>query len=188
MRKTEIMQRLMIFIDETDRYQGVNLSSAVLEKLRTEGISGATVLRGTAGFGIHGTVHTAALLDLSISLPEIITAIDTEEKMQAVLPKLEEMIREGLIVVDEVETIKISKGNKVLDDKDGDKKNQSSTVSGQMRNRKPNCIKSANTWTRLQLQSRPSKLWDEVIALMIKNGRALACSQRSGPFTWGCHI
>jgi PII-like signaling protein/CBS domain-containing protein len=166
------MQRLMIFIDETDRYQGVNLSTAILEKLRTEGISGATVMRGTAGFGVHGQVHTAALLDLAISLPEMITAIDSEEKVQAVLPKLEEMIREGLIAVDEVQTITISKGAKTLEEREPLKKSQATTMAGEMQSEAEEATVS-QYMDKEPITVGVQQTVGDVITLMVKNNRSL---------------
>lgn len=98
----------MIFIDETDQWHGASLSSAVMEKIRSQGCLGATVLRGTSGFGAHGQIHTAAIVDLSIGLPVIIVVVDETERIQRLLPLLKEMIQEGLIVVDEVESILLS--------------------------------------------------------------------------------
>ena len=103
------MQRLMIFIDEGDQHAGKNLGAALLQKLQSAGISGGSLLRGSAGFGSHGRMHTTTILDLATSLPQIIVAIDTIEKMNAVIPQLEEMIGEGLLVVDEVTVTKLSK-------------------------------------------------------------------------------
>jgi PII-like signaling protein len=100
----------MIFVDETDKYHGANLAAAIIDRLKKEGCSGATVLKGIAGFGVHKQVHTAAILDLSISLPDIIVAIESEEKIAQIMPIIEEMVAEGLIVIDDVQTIKLSKG------------------------------------------------------------------------------
>jgi len=182
MSNTDIMQRLMIFIDETDRYQGVNLASALLGKLRSEGIAGASVLRGTAGFGSHGTVHTTTILDLAIALPEIILAIDTEVKIQAVLPKLEEMIGEGLIVVDEVEAIKISKhkkdggksaDGKCVDGKTADgKKDQQQTANMQLQ-AEAELHKVSEYMDKSPITVTPQQTVAEIIPLMINNGRAL---------------
>jgi PII-like signaling protein len=98
-------KRLTIFIDETDRWQGRNLAAAIVDRARNEGCAGATVFRGTAGYGVHGTVHTMALVDLAISLPVIILIIDEADKINKFLPMLEEMVQEGLIVIDDVQVI-----------------------------------------------------------------------------------
>ena len=109
MRTSSAMKRVMIFVDETDKFQRGNLASALLEKLKKEGCSGATVLKGSAGFGSHKQIHTNSIVDLAVSLPDIVLFIETSEKVAQLLPILEDMIEEGFIAVDDVETIKISK-------------------------------------------------------------------------------
>ncbi len=103
---TGIAKRVMIFIDETDRFHGSNLGSAIVERVRKEGCAGATVLRGSLGFGVHGQVHTTAIVDLSINLPVVIIVVDDVDKIDALLPILQEMVTEGLILVDEVQAIR----------------------------------------------------------------------------------
>ncbi len=109
MQTRATMKRVMIFVTETDRYQHGNLSAALLERLKKEGCAGATVLKGSAGFGTNKQIHTTRILDLAISLPDIVMFLETAEKVAQVLPIVEEMIEEGLIAIDDVETIKISK-------------------------------------------------------------------------------
>src|SRR5277367_1586527 len=99
--QTGTVKRVMIFIDETDKWQGTNLAGALIERLRKEGCAGATVLRGSVGFGVHGQVHTTAIVDLAVSLPIVIIAVDEVATIDRVLPTLEEMVSEGLILVDE---------------------------------------------------------------------------------------
>lgn len=103
---TGTVKRVMIFIDETDKYHGTNLGSAIVERVRKEGCSGATVLRGMVGFGIHGQVHTTAIVDVSVNLPVLIIIVDDNDVIDRVLPILQEMVSEGLILVDEVQAIR----------------------------------------------------------------------------------
>ena len=109
MKTTAMLKRVVIFIDETDRYHGANLGAALLDRLRKEGCAGATMFKGIAGFGVHKQVHTAAIMDLAVSLPDMIVMMDTEEKVAQIMPILEEMIPEGLIAIDDVQTTKFSK-------------------------------------------------------------------------------
>jgi PII-like signaling protein len=102
MLKTKL-KRMMIFIDETDSWQGGNLAKAVVERLRSEGLRGATVLKGISGFGGSGQVHTASIVDVATDLPLIILAVDEPAKIDQVLPLLDEMIGNGLITVDELD-------------------------------------------------------------------------------------
>lgn len=99
-------KRLMIYIGESDKWRGQALHTALLETLRAQGMAGATVTRGLAGFGAHSVVHTANILVLSMDLPLIIQAIDTPEKIDAVLKVVAPMVGEGLITLDDVEVVK----------------------------------------------------------------------------------
>jgi PII-like signaling protein len=102
------LKRVMIFIDETDKHQGKNMSTAIVEKAKQLGCGGATVLRGILGFGAHKRVHSASIVDLSINLPEVIVIIDAAEVIDLLLPELDNMVKEGLVVVDDVEGFKYS--------------------------------------------------------------------------------
>jgi len=109
MKEPVAMKRVMIFIDETDRWHGKVLSAALVDRLNKEGCSGATVVRGTAGFGGHHKVHTASLMDLASSLPEIVLVIETPEKVAQIMPVIEEMVLGGLVVMDDVQVIRLTK-------------------------------------------------------------------------------
>ena len=98
-------KRLRIYIGDSDQWQGKPLYAVVLEHLKQEGLAGATVYRGIAGFGAHSRIHTTAILDLSTDLPLIIEVIDSPPKIQQALESISPMIREGLITVEGVEVI-----------------------------------------------------------------------------------
>jgi uncharacterized protein len=93
---------LRIFVGESDRHGRKPLYEALVELLRKEGLAGATVLRGVAGFGAHSVYHTDKLLELSLDLPMIVETVDTEEKINEILPKIEEMMNGGLITLEKV--------------------------------------------------------------------------------------
>ncbi|HEX9730529.1 MAG TPA: DUF190 domain-containing protein [Thermoanaerobaculia bacterium] len=95
-----------IFIGESDKWKKRPLADALLERLRREGFAGATVFRGVAGFGAHSVVHTDKLLRLSQDLPIAIEVVDTEERVQALLPILDEMVPEGLVTMEKVRVLK----------------------------------------------------------------------------------
>ena len=96
---------LRIFIGESDRWHGRPLYAAIVELVRKEGIAGATVLRGIAGFGANARLHTEKVLRLSLDLPLIVECVDTEEKIQSILPELDEMIGGGLITLERAKVI-----------------------------------------------------------------------------------
>jgi len=99
-------QRLNIYLGESDRWRGKPLYAAILETLKTEGIAGATVVRGVAGFGAHSRIHTATILRLSEDLPLRIEVVDSREKISHAIEVISPMVREGLITVDEVQVVK----------------------------------------------------------------------------------
>lgn len=101
---------LRIFIGESDRahsgpHHGKPLYEAIVLLLRAEGLAGATVLRGIAGFGASARVHTDRILRLSLDLPIVVEAVDTEENIQRVLPALDELIDGGLITLERAQVI-----------------------------------------------------------------------------------
>jgi hypothetical protein len=102
---------MRIFIGETDKYHGKPLYEALLERLRSKGLAGATVLRGVAGFGASSTVHTDKILRLSLDLPLIIEIVETEEAINSILPDLDEMIGGGLITLERAKVIMYRPGN-----------------------------------------------------------------------------
>ena len=96
---------LRIYVGESDTWHGKPLYQAIVERVREEGLAGATVLRGIEGFGRTSRLHTARILRLSEDLPILIEIIDTEEKISAILPALDEMIAEGLVTLEAVEIL-----------------------------------------------------------------------------------
>jgi uncharacterized protein len=94
---------LRIFIGESDTHDGRPLYQAIVETLRQQGLAGATVLRGIEGFGKSSRLHTAHILRLSEDLPIVIECVDTDDKIEAVLPALDDMIGDGLITLERVE-------------------------------------------------------------------------------------
>src|ERR1051325_10925124 len=96
---------LRIFIGESDRYGHHPLYEAIVLKARENGLAGATVLRGVMGFGKHSILHTAKILRLSEDLPMIIEIVDGAEKIEAFLPVLDEMIKDGLVTLEPVRVL-----------------------------------------------------------------------------------
>jgi PII-like signaling protein len=106
MRKLDGEQVLVrIFIGESDKIDGKPLYQALVEKLRQEQISGATVLRGILGYGARSIIHTANILQLSHDLPVIIEVVDTQENIDRVLPHIESVIGDGLITMEKVRVL-----------------------------------------------------------------------------------
>lgn len=97
---------IRIFIAEGDRFEHRPLYEALVEMLRKEGFAGATVLRGVSGFGAHSVYHSQKLLDLSADLPMIIEAVESEEKINAVMPRIDTMMSGGMITMEKVKVIR----------------------------------------------------------------------------------
>jgi uncharacterized protein len=107
MRGLEGEQVLMrIFLGEDDRHRGNPSWRVLLELLREDGIAGATVTRGIAGFGAKSLLHTGNLLRLSGDLPMVIEAVDTQECIDSVLPKIDELLEEGLVTLEKVRVLR----------------------------------------------------------------------------------
>jgi PII-like signaling protein len=102
---------LRIFIGESDTHDGRPLYQAIVERLRREGLAGATVLRGIEGFGKSSRLHTAHILRLSEDLPIVIECVDTNDKLEAVLPALDDMIGDGLVTLERVE-VRVYRANR----------------------------------------------------------------------------
>src|SRR5216110_3241279 len=96
---------LRIFIGEADRWQHRPLYEAIVLKARELHLAGATVLRGPMGFGKSSRMHTAKILRLSMDLPVVIEIVDSEEKVNALLPALEEMMSGGMVTLERVQVI-----------------------------------------------------------------------------------
>jgi uncharacterized protein len=96
---------LRIFIGENDRYEGGPLYEAIVLKARELQLAGATVLRGPMGFGRSSRLHTAKILRLSADLPLVIDIVDGDEKINAFLPVLEDMMGSGLVTLEKVRVL-----------------------------------------------------------------------------------
>lgn len=104
-----------IFIGESDKYSGRPLYEAIVEEARKSGMAGATVMRGTLGFGVGSRIHTAKVLRLSEDLPMIVEIIDKPERIEAFLPTLDRMVAEGLITIEKVRVIAYRHGKDTKD-------------------------------------------------------------------------
>jgi PII-like signaling protein len=105
MKISEDGQLLRIFIGESDRWQGKPLYEAIILKAREMGIAGATMLRGLMGFGAASRIHTAKILRLSQDMPIVIEIVDSADKIDSLLPIVDEMVEEGMVTVERVRVI-----------------------------------------------------------------------------------
>ncbi len=106
MKIPEAALLLRIYLGESDRWQHQPLYEAIVLKARELHLAGATVLRGPMGFGASSRMHTAKILRLSMDLPIVIEIVDAEEKVNALLPFLDEVMGGGLVTLEKVNVIR----------------------------------------------------------------------------------
>src|SRR5215467_7624352 len=105
MKLSEDGALLRIFIGESDHWNGRPLYEAIILKAREPGIAGATMLRGMMGYGTASRIHTAKILRLSEDLPVVIEIVDSAEKIDTLLPLIDQMVQEGLVTLEKVRII-----------------------------------------------------------------------------------
>jgi len=96
---------LRLFIGESDTWHGKPLYQAIVERVRAEGLAGATVVRGIEGFGADSRLHTSRILRLSEDLPVVVEIVDTPEEIDRVVPMLDEMVGEGMLTLERVQIV-----------------------------------------------------------------------------------
>ncbi len=97
---------LRIFVGESDRHGGLPAYEAIVRKARELHLAGATVLRGMMGFGAHSRMHTAKILRLSEDLPIVVEIVDAREKIDELMPFLDEVLTDGMVTMERVDIIK----------------------------------------------------------------------------------
>jgi PII-like signaling protein len=101
-------KQVTIFVNSTDQWHGRALYTAIVQTCEQIGIAGASVTRCAEGYGVHHHLHTARLLELSDDMPVRIDIVDAAERIAPLLAALDGMIREGLVIVSDVQTIRYS--------------------------------------------------------------------------------
>ena len=96
---------MRIHIGERDKFEGEPLYWAIVQLLRKRHYAGATVTRGSMSFGASSRIHAAKFLELSLDLPIVIECVETQEKIDEILPDLDQMVTGGLITLEKVNVI-----------------------------------------------------------------------------------
>ena len=106
MKRTSTALRLTIFVGEFDKWHHRPLYTEIVHRAHAAGLAGATVLRGVEGYGASNHIHTTRILSLSEDLPMVVVIVDDEVAVRAFLPQLDELIDEGMVIVDQVEVVR----------------------------------------------------------------------------------
>jgi PII-like signaling protein len=108
---------MRIHIGERDKFEGEPLYWAIVELLRKRHYAGATVTRGIMSFGASSHIHSARFVDLSLDLPIVVECVETEEKINEILPILDSMVSGGLITLEKVNVIAYRPHEEVVEQK-----------------------------------------------------------------------
>jgi PII-like signaling protein len=106
LRRESKARMMRIYIGENDKWNGKPLYEAIVNGLRAHDVAGVTVYRGILGYGANRRIHKDAKLSLSHDRPILLSVVDTEEKLKAFMPILDQMVQQGLVVLSDAEIIK----------------------------------------------------------------------------------
>jgi PII-like signaling protein len=98
--------RLTVFLGENDTWHHKPLYHEIVSRAHHAGLAGASVLRGIEGYGAGSRIHTSRLLSLTEDLPLAVIIVDQEDRIRGFLPQLDELVTEGLVILDPVEVIR----------------------------------------------------------------------------------
>jgi PII-like signaling protein len=108
--RTERARRLTVYVGEGDRWQHRPVFTEIVHRAHAAGLAGASVFRGVEGYGGSQLIHTTRLLSLSEDLPVAVVVVDEPERIEAFLPRLEGLVRDGLVLLDDVEVVRYDDG------------------------------------------------------------------------------
>ena len=106
MRLTGTAQRLTIIVSDSGLWHHRPLFTEIVHRAHEAGLAGATVLHGVEGFGATSRIHTSRILSLSDDLPVVILIVDSHDRIRDFLPQLDELVTEGLVILDDCEVIR----------------------------------------------------------------------------------
>jgi PII-like signaling protein len=106
MRLEGAQKRLTIFVGESDRHGHTPLATEIMRRAHAAGLAGVSVFRGVEGYGASNHIHTTRILSLADDLPIAVVIVDAEEPIRAFIAQLDELVFDGLVILDDVEVIK----------------------------------------------------------------------------------
>jgi PII-like signaling protein/CBS domain-containing protein len=96
-------QRITVYLNETDTWHGQNLAAVIVERARRAGLMGATVFKGSMGYGRHKLVHTSDIVDLSANLPVFVEIVDIPAAIERFVPEILELVGKNIVTVEAVQ-------------------------------------------------------------------------------------
>jgi hypothetical protein len=102
---TQSLKMLMIFLNEVDRIGDQPMYEVLMRRLRKREVAGATMYYGTMGFGHHHRLHHKGLFGITDDRPITITVVDTESKIQALVPEVRSLVPDGLMLLINAELV-----------------------------------------------------------------------------------
>jgi PII-like signaling protein len=109
--RTERARRLTVLVGEGDRWQHRPVFTEIVHRAHEAGLAGASVFRGVEGYGGSQLIHTTRLLSLSEDLPVAVVIVDAVERIDAFLPQLDGLVRDGLVLLDDVDVVRFVDGD-----------------------------------------------------------------------------
>jgi uncharacterized protein len=97
--------RLTVFVGEDDRWHHTPVYHEIVRRAHEAGLAGATVMRGCEGYGASAMIRTSRILSLTENLPVVVLIVDAEERVRGFLPQLDDVVTDGMAVLDEVEVV-----------------------------------------------------------------------------------
>ena len=114
-RRQEPAKLLRVFIGEADKWHDEPLYDAIVKKLRMMDMAGATVYRGVLGYGAKGHQHKRSFFHVSRDMPIMMSVVDSPEKIAAAANAIEGMLEDGLMVISDVDMVRLVRSRKVME-------------------------------------------------------------------------
>ncbi|REF36216.1 DUF190 domain-containing protein [Thermasporomyces composti] len=102
--------KLTVFVRETDQWHHRPLYQEIIRRAHHAGLAGASAFRGVEGYGASNHIHTTRILSLSEDLPMMVVIVDEEDRVRSFLPQLDELVSDGLVIVEPVDVIRYGAG------------------------------------------------------------------------------